>query len=149
MLDQATADRATGAGLDMDDVRRFIELTEKKRELDAEIRALNEQLGELDERLQEGFVQDGVDKITADGFTVYIRKQFWASVAGRDALGKTESTLRAIDVLRANGLSHMVTLGTQSVSSLFRDEEAVAELPPDVREAFEVTEKVKVCARRA
>ena len=149
IISRAACDEPGAAdGIDMADVKAFVELSKQKAELTKQLKGIQATLDETADRIVDGFVQDGVDRIRADGMTVYLHRQKWAGIAGVDELGKVEATARAIDALRAAGLTHLITLGTQGISAVFRDEEAVDGMPPEVVDAFDVVERVGIRARR-
>jgi hypothetical protein len=81
--------------MNMQQVKEFVCLEKRKRDLDAELKAVKQQLDDLSEALVPQFLNEGIDKVTADGRTVKIVQQVVASpVNGRrdvvDALKASE-----------------------------------------------------------
>lgn len=130
--------------MDTDKAQKFVQLNARKKELQAQLREVKDEMKELDQELQEEMLQSGIQnmKVQADGvespYTVYIQTKKWAS-----PLDKRQAT----QVLLDHGYDYMVGPQSQSVSKLFREEED--SLPEEIREAFNVTEKVKIKARKS
>jgi len=126
-----------------DDARRMIELQGRRRELREALKDMEAEIAVVEQRLLDEFSRAGMQKMTLNGYTLYLHRQAWARP--RDG-----ETLRAINALVQNGYGDYVILGTSKVSSLFRgDPEEVEGLPPEIRDAFEVYENVSIRARRA
>jgi hypothetical protein len=96
---------------------RFIELTERKRELEKELRMLKDQLAPLEDDLLDELAQRGESAVrhAATGRLVSIRRQIWA----RAANGKPAACAALADV----GLSEYVeeTFNTHSLSAYYRE----------------------------
>jgi hypothetical protein len=81
--------------MNMQQVKEFVCLEKRKRDLDAELKAVKQQLDDLSDALVPQFLNAGIDKVTALGRTVKIVQQVVASpVNGRrdvvDALKASE-----------------------------------------------------------
>lgn len=129
--------------LDLELVHGFIMLQEKKAELEAELRMVRQNSHAIELLLIDAFLQQGIQNMTAGQRIIYIHTQQWAKPRDRDKL-------RAVHALMDNGYENYVGPNTQSVSALFRgSEEEVTGLPPEIQEAFEVTEVTSLRSRKA
>lgn len=70
---------------DIADVRRVAELTGQKRELEAQLKAVEAQLDAAKAGALRYFEVNGVDNVSAGGYTVYLRRQLWAKVIDPEA----------------------------------------------------------------
>lgn len=122
-------------------VRELAQLTESKRELEAELRQIETRLEPLREQVVDGMLQQGVSKLTLDGWTVYLSHTTYAGIAeGADANA-------VIDVLRQIGLADVVTLGTQRLSALLRREPLETQ-PEELRAVVRTYERVTPNVKR-
>ncbi len=65
--------------MNMQQLKTFVSLENQKRDLDAELKQVKQDLDELEERLIPQFVEDGVQRMTVDGRTVSIVQDVYAS----------------------------------------------------------------------
>lgn len=65
--------------MNMQQLREFVSLETRKKDLDAELKAVKQQLDDLEEALIPQFVNDGVQRMTVDGRTVSIQQDVYAS----------------------------------------------------------------------
>jgi hypothetical protein len=65
--------------MNMAQVKEFVCLEKRKRDLDAELKKVKQQLEDLSDALVPQFLNNGIDKVTADGRTVKIVQQVVAS----------------------------------------------------------------------
>lgn len=117
---------------------RYIDLTRRKRNIEAELREINGELAEVESTLIEQFVQDGLQSVAIKGLgTAYLRSDIWASAPkGEDGHGDYDA---ACDALERAGLAQFVQrrFNAQTVSAyvrnLPRDEATGAPvLPPEL-----------------
>ena len=138
--------------MDDEKLRRYVELDSRKRELKDELKTTNEEMRKLGEQLLNEFEHSGIQNINVDGVTIYIHRQLWAGAKDKPA---------AIQALKKAGLVDYVaeTFNTQSLSAWVREQVALAEdddmediydaLPPEFRDAINVSERFELRARRS
>jgi hypothetical protein len=94
---------------------RYVELTQRKRELEAELRIVKRDLGDTEPDLLEEFKEGGWRRVNhaASGVTVYLHRQIWARPA----------TDQAPQALKDAGLGQYVQEGfnVHSLSAYFRE----------------------------
>lgn len=66
--------------MDTADVRMYVALRRRVKELEAQAKGVKDEANELEQRLLDEFAQESVDRITVDGTTVYLRTQRFASI---------------------------------------------------------------------
>jgi hypothetical protein len=99
---------------------QFVTLSDRKQDLERDLRGVKDDLGTLEQQLLDEFATEGVSskRHTASGKLVHITRRIWA----RAAAGKAD----AAQALRAHGgeLAEFVELGfnTQSLSSYFSEQ---------------------------
>ena len=131
--------------MDIDRLREYVRLKRRQKELDAELKALGQEIDQMQETLLETFAQDGVTSMTVDGSTVYLHRQLWAGAAE----GITRDQM--CEGLRETGLGHFVheAFNTQTLSSWVRDlEREGEELPPDLEGLMALREVYQLRVRR-
>lgn len=127
-------------------VKHYLELTERRRELEDRLAAVKAEAAEVERDVLDGFAADGIDRMTVDGRTVYLHSQIWAS---RPEGVETEDVVAA---LHSAGLGHMVNerYSSQTISAYLRDlEREGEELPPALVGRLEPTVKFSARVRRA
>jgi len=120
--------------------RRFVDLTQGKKALAAKLKEANKQLSELEQQLFGEMEEQGVQRISCDGHTLYLQRKLYARA-------KPDQKQAAILALQEMGLVHCVGVQSQGVSALFREEDG-KNLPPDFVELFEVDERFSVNVRK-
>lgn len=65
--------------MNMQPVKRYVSLENRKKELDAELKLVAKELGDLEREVVQEFLNDGVDKVTCDGRTLKIIPDVFAS----------------------------------------------------------------------
>lgn len=132
--------------MDLDDVHRYVELRRRQSELESEASGVKEEADQIEQRLLEDFAEQGVDRMSVNGHTVYLHRQLWARVP--------EGVTRAevVEALEEAGLGHFVRrqYNTQTVSAWLRDlEREEEELPPELYGMIEGSERYSLRVRRA
>jgi len=134
-----------GDAMNTEELKRFVALEERRRQLEAEVDTLKAEAAELEQRLLPQFEQEGFEKITVDGRTVYVERRLWAKAKDGDkaAVCKALKRARLGDYVEE-------TFNTNSLSAYVRelDREDRA-LPPSLREVLEVSEVFKLRTRRS
>lgn len=131
--------------IDIENMRRYVALTQRKRAAEGEVDELKRELARLESKLLEDFERAGVDSMRIDGMTVYPHRQLFANA--RD--GDKE---RAVEALRACGLDDYVKeqFNTQSLSAYVRELDELEEpLPEPLAEALDVYTKYTLRVRKA
>ena len=140
-------------------LRRFVELRKEVERLEEALGPKKKELERLQAKLQDDFAKSGMQRITVDGFTVYLHRQIWATYPmGRPA---------AVAALKEAGFDEFVKedFNHQSVSSMVRrlvsgeDDADPADsedgtdgrtrLPREFVGAIDFTEQFSVRAQRA
>jgi len=101
--------------MNMEQLKEFVCLENRKRDLDAELKAAKARLDELEEALVPQFIEDGVQSMKVDGRTVSLAQEIYASpLDGRD---------RVVEALKASELAQYVSenYNTNSLSAFVRE----------------------------
>ncbi len=126
----------------VEDARRFSDLTEKKRNIEAELRDVKKELAQVESDLIEGMVAGGVQNMTIGGFNLYLYNRLSVRAKDRDHV-------RLARALFDCGREDLLIVGSQRLRSEVREEEDLEALPPQIREAVTVERISKVGARKA
>lgn len=128
----------------MEKIKRIIEIKKQLDELDAQSKKLKAEYEALEPEVIQYLEQEGLDKVTMDGRTVFVRRQLWASVNKENPF--------ALDILREQGLGDFIEekVNSQRISSYVREfEKNGQEIPAWCREALTLTEKFNVSIVKA
>jgi hypothetical protein len=131
--------------MNTDELKRFVALEERRRQLEAEIDAIKAEAAQLEESLLPQFEQTGLEKVSIDGRTVYIERKLWAKAKDGDKAAVCKALKRA-------HLGDYVeeTFNTNSLSAYVRELDREGRpLPPSLREVLEVSEVFKLRTRRS
>jgi len=101
--------------MNMDQLKEFVALEKRKRDLEAELKAVAARLEDLEQALVPQFLNDGVASMRVDGRTVYIARDIHASPANDRA--------EVIDALKRSDLGQYVSenYNTQSLKAFVRE----------------------------
>ena len=142
----------------------YVGLALRKKELKTELSHVDSRMSELEDVILGHFEESSIAKLTMTGVTLYVHRQLWAHARDGDKQ-------RAVRALQVAGMDEFVTFNTQSVSALFREaanvegaereirtvatpgdteppKTALDILPQDVRDVFEITERVGIRTRK-
>lgn len=130
-------------------LQQLIDLTERLRAQEDEVEDLKKQRATLEATLLDSFRQDGVQRVTQGGRTVWLDRKLWASTAGPELP----------QALKAAGFPAMVkeTVNGQTLSAWVREfdpdaelspEEVVAKLPTEVQPYVRIAEVYKLQVRK-
>lgn len=123
-------------------VARYIELTLRKRDLDAESRRVGEQLDQIEAALLEQWIEEGRQSERINGVTVYISKRTWATARE----GDRQAVVRALEAL---DMRDMVTFNTQTLSAWFKERaEAGQEVPATLAEVVNLEDRHSLNVRK-
>lgn len=115
--------------MDMTQLKEFVSLEKRKKDLDAELKQTNQRIAELEDALIPQFVANGMSKATVDGRTVYLMQKVSAS--------PWTDREEVIAALKASELGQYVAenYNTQSLTAF------VNEIRKDLEVRFEKEEK--------
>jgi len=131
--------------MNTDELKRFVALEERRRQLEAEIDTLKAEAAELEQALMPQFEQAGIERVSVDGRTVYVERKLWAKARDGDkaAVCKALKRCRLGDYVEE-------TFNTNSVSAYIRELDREGRpLPASLREVLEVSEVFKLRTRRS
>ncbi len=114
--------------MNMQQLREFVSLENRKKDLDAELKAVKQQLDELEDALIPQFIEDGVQRMTVDGRTVSIQQDMYASpLNDRDEV---------VDALKQSELGQYVAenYNSNSLTAFVREVKREVELRAHERE---------------
>jgi hypothetical protein len=123
--------------LTMDEkIEQFIELETERRELEARLKEVKEEIAPLHEQVLTYFEQTGTSKIKRSGLTLYVHRQLWASPIDGDYE-------RGCAALKAAGLEDMVkeSFNIHTLSAYIRELERMGEPIPETFEGAIQTEE--------
>ena len=131
--------------MNTEELKRFVALEERRRQLEAEVETIRAEATELEQRLLPQFEQEGFEKISIDGRTVYVERKLWAKA--RD--GNKAAVCKALKRARLGDYVEE-TFNTNSLSAYVRElDREERPLPPSLREVLEVSEVFKLRTRRS
>lgn len=131
--------------MNTDELKRFVALEERRRQLEAEVDAVKAEAAQLEELLLPQFEQAGLERVSIDGRTVYIERKLWAKAKDGDkaAVCKALKRCRLGDYVEE-------TFNTNSLSAYVRElDREDRPLPPNLREVLEISEVFKLRTRRS
>lgn len=121
------------------------ELKERKKQLDAELKDLNQKIAETEEELSARMIEEEIQNFNHAGKTFYIQTKLYASPVA-------ERKHELFAWLKANGFGDMVTesVNHNTLCAFIREQlEENNELPEDLAELVHVYEKTSVGMRKA
>lgn len=137
--------------MNMEQLKEFVALETRKRELDSELKSIAARIDDLEQALVPQFLSDGIASMKVDGRTVYIAQDIQASpLNDRDEviaalksseLGQYVSENYNTQSLRAfvREVAGEVRLRCQQQDRLFSEEEIRAALPSPLGEALKIS----------
>ena len=134
-------------------MKELVDLNTQKKGLEANLKSIKAQMGELEPKVLDHFMNNGIQKITIDGGTVYLHTQMWAGVYRGEDGNDPDSVAwpRAIKALDDAGLNEFIQtrFNSQSLSGFVRelakDDE---EVPSEFEGAITVTDKISIRVRK-
>jgi len=118
-------------------IKKYIEIKTHLKHHSSEADKFKAQAIELEEQIIEEFNQDGINRITVDGKTVYVSKTIWPKIIDKQ---------KAIDILKASEYSHYISesYNTKQLASLLRElVEEEGKLPDSFAGYIEISEVYK------
>ena len=135
--------------------KRYTELDHERRELEEKLKEVKDELSELDAELQSAMAEDGVDKMTINGLTLYVRREIRGGARDGDKR-------RMIQAFRDAGMEDMVASReeipwkrltsylTELAENGQTDEFGLPSLPTqELEEAVDVYERRSIRTRKA
>lgn len=123
---------------------RWVELTERKRKQEAELRTIQDELTEMEEPLLEDLTLAGIQNVKVNGMTVFRQREFFCKArpdVDRDKL---------IDAFRLAGMAHAVIPSWQSLRALAREwSENGDDIPEAIRGMVDVGEHYRLRSRKS
>lgn len=121
----------------------WVELTEQKRGLEAQLRTVQEKLTAIEEPLLEDFTLAGFQNAKLNGFTVYKSKEFYC----RAKEGVDKATL--INAFREAGMENAIGLQWQTLRALSKEWSEAGEAPPaGIKDLVDLGETFRLRARK-
>lgn len=121
------------------------ELKDRKKELDAEAKAVSAQIEELDRELSDAMAEAECERFSRNGSTFYINTRLFASPAA----GRKEEMIEA---LKTNGYGDIVTeiVNANTLASFVKEQMALNcdEVPAWLADCVSTYEKVSVGIRK-
>lgn len=118
---------------------------ELKKELDAQTKAVNAEIDQIDRELSDAMAEQELDKFTRNGSTFYLNSRLYASPAA----GRKEDMFAA---LKANGFGSLVveSVNSNTLASFCKEQLAANEdeLPAWLSDVVSTFEKVTVGVRK-
>ena len=138
--------------IDTESVKKFVELTKRKKDIRQELSFVQEELDILEKQIEEMFIEEGVPSMKLGKTNVYLRTQMFVSPKRREDIDETtdDAKARACQALRAAGLGWLVAEGFNANtlrSALKEMKEEDGCLPHEIEAAFNITERFRVGVR--
>jgi len=147
--------------VNLEQLKEFVCLENRKKELDAEQKQVKQQLDDLEDALVPQFIQDGIQKMTVDGRTVSLVHDIYASpLYDRDdvvaALKQSELGQYVAENYNTNSLTALVREVKREVESQaqqeqrpYDEEDIRAALPSPLGQALKISFVHKLSSRKA
>ncbi len=147
--------------MNMQQLKLFVSLENQKRELDARLKELKQELDGLEEVLVPQFIEDGVQRMTVDGRTVAITQDVYASPAicredVVEALKQAELGQYVGENYNSNSLTAFVReikreveFRAQQENRIYTEDDVRAALPEPLGKAIKVSFVHKLSSRKA
>jgi len=147
--------------MNMEQLKEFVALEKRKRDLDSELKAIGTRLDDLEQALVPQFLADGVASMKVDGRTVYIAQDIHASPANdraeviaalkRSELGQYVAENYNTQSLRAfvREVAEEARLRCQQQDRLFTEEEVRTALPSPLSDALKISFVHSLRSRKA
>jgi hypothetical protein len=131
--------------MNSEQLKRFVALEERRKELEGEIDRIKAQAAELESALMPQFEQAGIERVSVDGRTVYIERKLWAKAK----YGDKAAVCKALKRCRLGSFVEE-SYNSNSLSGLIREWDSEEKpLPPSLREVLEVSEVFRLRTRRS
>jgi hypothetical protein len=137
--------------MNMQQLKGFVSLEHRKRDLDAELKQIKQQLDDLERLLVPQFIEDGVQKLTVDGRTVSVGEDIYASpLRDREevvaALGESGLGQYITPNYNANSLTAFVRevarevkVNAEAQGAIYDEDDVFKALPPRLADALKIS----------
>ncbi|OFW36744.1 MAG: hypothetical protein A3J28_09240 [Acidobacteria bacterium RIFCSPLOWO2_12_FULL_60_22] len=137
--------------MNMEQLKEFVALENRKKELDSELKAIAAQLDDLEQSLVPQFLEDGVQSMKIDGRVVYVAQDIYPSPASDraavvEALKKSELGQYVSENFNSQSLrafvrevAEEVRLQCEQQDKLLTEEAVLAALPAPLGQALKVS----------
>lgn len=130
----------------IDQIKRFVELTKTKRQLEAEVKLINADLKKLQDPVLEYFHEQGIQSTSIDGMSVFISSKLYAKRCPDVSL---DDAIHALQEARLDSFT-APAINTQGLSKYFREAEEIGEEVPSCLEGkIDVNRYYEVVARKS
>lgn len=129
--------------IDTEELRAYAEVVLEQRRLERELRRVKDARDAMKQPIMDAFSAAGVQRMTIDDKTIYLRRQIWAGADEGDYVS-------ACAALRAAGLEEYVheRFNTNSVSALFREWDREDKAPPiELADGIKIEERYDLLVR--
>ena len=121
-------------------------MQEQKKELDAKVKSLGEEIRKLDLALSDAMAEAELDRFSRNGTTFYLKSRLFAAPVA----GKKEDMMRA---LKANGYGSIVTetVNANTLASFIKEQRELTgkEVPEWLGDTVNTFERICVGMRKA
>lgn len=129
--------------MNTEELKHFIQLEQRRRQLEAEIGTIKAQSAELEASLLPQFEQAGMERVSIDGRTVYIERKLWA----KPKEGDKQAVCKALKRARL-GDYVQESYNSNSLSAYIRElDREGRSLSPGLAKVLEVSEVFKLRTR--
>ena len=137
--------------MNMEQLKEFVSLENRKRDLDAELKATKQKLDDIEQALIPQFIEDGVQRVTVDSRTVALAQDIYASpLSDREdavaALKNSELGQYVAENYNSNSLTAFVREVAREVAALaeregrpYGEDEVLQALPKPLGSALKVS----------
>lgn len=134
---------------EMDTLREFVALTERKRALDEQLKDAKRRLASLEDDIAEFFTEEAVQNMQIGGYTVYLQRKLWAGPVD-GARDKMVAALKQADESWSFLVDETVHPGRLSsrVRECEQDVDGQPILPDELKGAIRVVEQFRIGARK-
>ena len=131
--------------MNTEELKRFVALEERRKQLEAEVDSIKAEAAELEGLLLPQFEQSGMERVSIDGRTVYVERKLWAKAKD----GDKPSVCKALKRCRLGDYVEE-TFNTNSLSAYVRElDREGRQMPPSLVAVLEVSEVFKLRTRRS
>lgn len=131
--------------MNTEELKRFVALEERRRQLETEVDSIKAEAAELEGRLLPQFEQSGMERVAIDGRTVYVERKLWAKAKD----GDKPSVCKALKRCRLGDYVEE-TFNTNSLSAYVRElDREGRQMPPSLVAVLDVSEVFKLRTRRS
>ena len=127
----------------MTNLQQFVDLEARKRELENELKAVENLMKTLEESILDEWTQNGQTGAKIGGYTLYVNRQLWAGAA------KGKEGVDVAAALGESGMAWLATANWQKLSAWVRELDQQGEyLPAPLQDVISVTERFSLRARK-